>query len=581
MSIGEISQVEGGHSRTVRELLDDSRANENSDHVRSRSFAQHARVLARANMDQQGEAEALYRLARAAHASGRADEAFGLALEARDLATACHTPAVAVWSLNLLASVHYAAGNYSAALSSALEALDLYRTTGERSDEGNLLNTVAVVYHSLGDIDRAIVSYEAALTSNRELDRPDFDATTLFNMAKLRADRGEYLLAVGLASNSLELVRSCAPERVPQVLALVADAYVALGMLGPAEDTLAEAQVIMAGDTLGPADRPLASIELALVNGRMKACQDRYDEALDIVEEALATAMDADLPELALRSRALLAQMCKEAGHFARALDHQEARFRLHEELFNRGADLRVKTLQIAHETAAARIRADSLGNRSTELEGLVRARTREMETHHLASFVRLAATVSASDAAAIEHGEQVGEYASIIAAEIGAPHEYIEQIRVAARLHDVGMILMPHDVVLKPGPLTAGEYDNMKSHAALGAEILSGNPSPLFQLATEIAMSHHERWDGSGYPVGLQGSNVPLSGRIVAIADAFDTLIGERWYKQASSTVAAIHRIIEGSGAEFEPRLVEAFVSAMIRRDPDLAGQLGRPTHS
>lgn len=581
MSISEISQVDGGRSRTVRELLDDARSTESSDHLLSRSLSQHARVLARANLDQPGEAEALYRLARSAHAAGRADEAFGLALEARDLAHACHSAMVAVWSLNLLASVHYAAGNYSAALSCALDGLDLYRSTGERSDEGNLLNTIAVVYHSLGDIDRAIVSYEAALTSNRELDRPDFDATTLFNMAKLRADRGENLLAVGLASNSLELVRTCAPERVPQVLALVADAYVALGMLGPAEDTLAEAEAIMARDTLGPADRPLAAIELAIVTGRLRARQDRQDEALDIVEHALATALDADLPELALRSRALLAQMCKELGHFERALDHQEARFRLHEELFNRGADLRVKTLQIAHETAAAKQRADSLGNRSTELEGLVRARTREMESHHLASFVRLAAIVSASDAATIEHGNQVGEFAAIIAAEVGAPHEYVEQIRVAARLHDVGMILMPHDVVLKPGPLTSGEYDNMKSHAALGAEILSGNPSPLFQLATEIAMSHHERWDGSGYPVGLQGSNVPLSGRIVAIADAFDTLVGERWYKQASVTVEAMQRIIEGSGEEFEPRLVEAFVNAMIRRDPDLAVQLGRPARS
>lgn len=577
MSIGEVTHVEGGRSRTVRELLDDARSAETSDHNRSRTLAQRARVLARANLDRAGEAEALYRLARAVHGSGRADEAFGLALEARDLAETCNAPSVAVWALNLLASVHYAAGNYSAALSSALEGLDLYRSTGERGDEGNLLNTIAVVYHSLGDIDRAIVTYEAALTSNRDLDRPDFDAATLFNMAKLRADRGENLLAVGLASNSLELVRQCAPERVPLVLALVADAYIALDMIGPAEDTLAEADATIASGTVGPADLPLATIELSLVKGRLAARRGQSDEALDIVEQALATAIEADLPELALRSRAQLAQMCKELGHFERALAHQEMRFHLHEEIFNRGADLRVKTLQIAHETAAARIRADSLGSRTSELEGLIRARTREMEAHHLTSFMKLAATVSASDAATLQHGEQVGDFSAAIASEIGAPHEYVEQLRSAARLHDIGTILMPADVVLKPGPLTTIEYDNMKSHAALGAEILSGSPSPLFQLAMEIALSHHERWDGRGYPVGLDGSHIPLSGRIVAIADAYDTLVGDRSYKDAISSVDAINRILGCSGAEFEPRLVEAFVNAMIRRDHALAEQLGR----
>jgi putative two-component system response regulator len=175
------------------------------------------------------------------------------------------------------------------------------------------------------------------------------------------------------------------------------------------------------------------------------------------------------------------------------------------------------------------------------------------------------------------EHGQHVGDVAADIAAEIGAPTEWVEQIRLAARLHDIGIISIAEALVAKPGPLTALEYDDMRSHAALGAEILSGSSSPLFQLATEIALSHHERWDGTGYPVGLDGARIPLSGRIVAIADAFDTMVGERAYKESVPVAEALRQIAGATGRQFDPRLVDAFVTLMLRRDPSLAAEFGR----
>jgi tetratricopeptide (TPR) repeat protein len=182
------------HTRTspdsVRELLDRAKAIELDDPDTSRTLVQQARVLAHARGDEAGEAESLYHLASLAYYSGHADEAFGVAVDARDLARKAGAVVIEVWALNLMGIVHTNAGNHSEALACCLRGLEQYRTTDHRVNEGTLLNTVASIHHSLGDTDRAIVTYEAALTANRPLARPEVDAITLTNMAQLRAQRG-------------------------------------------------------------------------------------------------------------------------------------------------------------------------------------------------------------------------------------------------------------------------------------------------------------------------------------------------------------------------------------------------------
>ncbi|MGE0141201.1 MAG: tetratricopeptide repeat protein, partial [Ilumatobacteraceae bacterium] len=207
MAIRATAPDASGVAKSVRELLDDARACEGTDNAAARAMAQQARVLARTLDDLAGEAEALYRLASIAYSSGQADDAFAIALEARDLARRAGKTVVEVWALNLIGLVHYNAGNFSEALESALQALELYRLTDHRIDEGNLLNTIAIIHHSLGDTDRALVTYEAALTANKGLGRPDNDVLTLSNMAEVRAGRNEHLLAVSLGEAALDLSR--------------------------------------------------------------------------------------------------------------------------------------------------------------------------------------------------------------------------------------------------------------------------------------------------------------------------------------------------------------------------------------
>jgi len=137
----------------------------------------------------------------------------------------------------------------------------------------------------------------------------------------------------------------------------------------------------------------------------------------------------------------------------------------------------------------------------------------------------------------------------------------------------------VPSVILLKPGPLSALEYEAVKSHPLEGAQLLGGTTLPVLELAREVALSHHERWDGSGYPSGLRGADIPRSARIVYVADVYDALVSERVYKPAWTSVDAAQYILAGSGAQFDPEVVDAFVRVVVRREPSLSALLGRST--
>lgn len=584
MAIRATSIVEGsGAAKSVRELLDDARACETTDFAAARAMAQQGRVLARTLEDGAGEAEALYRLASIAYSSGQADDAFAIALDARELARKVGATVVEVWALNLVGLVHYNAGNFSEALASALQALELYRLTDHRVDEGNLLNTIAIIHHSLGDTDRALVTYEAALTANKGLERPDNDVLTLSNMAEVRAGRNENLLAVSLGEAALELSRVHAPEFAPEILARLAESYCALQAVDRATECLDEAERMLAerqAATRGNvSDHPGAdtneggatAFALAMARGRVAGESGLTEQAVEHYLTALAVAQAGNMLESELRAHTELAQAYKRVGRFEDALRHQEARFAQHEALFSQGTDLRIKTLQIAHDTEAARQQAEILRLRTGELEALVRGRTYDLEEYQLEAFQRLAVLAEFRDTDTGEHTIRVGDLSAEIAGELGEPPEWVAQLRLAGRLHDIGKVAVPDSILLKPGPLTTEEFDVMKTHTTIGAEILAGSSSSLIQLAAEVALNHHERWDGTGYPSGLVATDIPLSGRVVTVADVFDALTSHRTYKHAWTPLEAVQYIVGARGAQFEPRIVDAFIKVFQRRHPSI----------
>jgi putative two-component system response regulator len=562
-----------GATKSVRELLDDARACESTDFAAARAMAQQGRVLARTLDDGAGEAEALYRLASIAYSSGQADDAFAIALDARELARKVGTTVVEVWALNLVGLVYYNAGNFTEALESALQALELYRLTDHRVDEGNLLNTIAIIHHSMGDTDRALVTYEAALTANKGLERPDNDVLTLSNMAEVRAGRHENLLAVSLGEAALELSRVHAPEFAPEILARLAESYCALDSVDRATLCLDEAEQMLADRqaAAGIAEGGATAFALAMARGKVAIESRLLEQAVVHYVTALDVARAGNMLENELRVHTELAKTYKRLGKFEDALRHQEDRFTQHEALFNQGTDLRIKTLQIAHDTEAARQQAEILRLRTGELEALVRGRTYDLEEYQLEAFQRLAVLAEFRDTDTGEHTIRVGDLSGEIAHELGEPVEWVAQLRLAGRLHDIGKVAVPDSILLKPGPLTTEEFDVMKTHTTIGAEILAGSSSPLIQLASEVALNHHERWDGTGYPSGLVAADIPLSGRVVTVADVFDALTSHRTYKHAWTPLEAIQYIVSARGAQFEPRIVDAFVNVFRRRHPDV----------
>ncbi|SEH53982.1 putative two-component system response regulator [Methylobacterium sp. 275MFSha3.1] len=160
------------------------------------------------------------------------------------------------------------------------------------------------------------------------------------------------------------------------------------------------------------------------------------------------------------------------------------------------------------------------------------------------------------------DHIARVAGYVGVIARNLGFGPEEIRILKLASTMHDVGKIGVPDAILLKPGPLSAEERAEMEKHAERGRRILEGSTSDVVRLAAEIAESHHERWDGTGYPKGLRGEGIPLSGRIVAVADVFDALVTERPYKAAWTLERARAFVADQAGRHFDPRCVEAFLA-------------------
>jgi putative nucleotidyltransferase with HDIG domain len=192
-------------------------------------------------------------------------------------------------------------------------------------------------------------------------------------------------------------------------------------------------------------------------------------------------------------------------------------------------------------------------------LEERVRARTVDLETARLEILTRLARAAEYRDDATRKHTERVARTARQLALALRLSPERSELIALAAPLHDIGKIGVPDAVLLKPGKLTDDEFAIMKTHAHVGANMLAGSESPLLRTAAAIAQHHHERWDGTGYPEGRHGKQIPLSARIVAVADVLDALTHERPYKPAWPVQDALQEIFSQSGRQFDPRVIDA----------------------
>jgi putative two-component system response regulator len=224
----------------------------------------------------------------------------------------------------------------------------------------------------------------------------------------------------------------------------------------------------------------------------------------------------------------------------------------------------------------------EDFAGESARLEAMVRRRTEDLSRSRQQLILGLARAAEHRDDDTGNHVLRVGRYAGMIAKQMGWPDARVQMLELAAQLHDVGKIGIPDSILFKPGKLDPQEWELMRkhcsfgvdivepvsmqdlnklrSHARLGAEMLHVRSSPMMMMAARIAQTHHEKWDGSGYPIGLAGEDIPIEGRITAVADVFDALSSERPYKKAFPRKKCFEIIEEGRGKHFDPQVVDAF---------------------
>jgi putative two-component system response regulator len=204
------------------------------------------------------------------------------------------------------------------------------------------------------------------------------------------------------------------------------------------------------------------------------------------------------------------------------------------------------------------------LHNQNLALEAKVKARTRQLEETRIQIVRRLGRAAEYRDNETGMHVVRMSQSTGLLARAAGVPEGGADLLVEAAPMHDIGKIGIPDRILLKPGKLDPDEWTIMKNHTLIGAQILGEHDSDLLRLAHTVALTHHEKWDGSGYPLGLAGEAIPLEGRIVTIADVFDALISERPYKHAWPVEEAIVYIRAQSGIAFDPNLVDRFIELL-----------------
>jgi putative nucleotidyltransferase with HDIG domain len=469
-------------------------------------------------------------------------------------------------------SIYLSQGRLSEALQRFEVSLDLAQQTGNQNAQSSALNNIAIIYRAFEENERAL-EFE---NQNLKLSQSIGDVKSI-----IRASNAIGLIHLELAENKSEQD----PERKQELL-LALDLFEQA--LQAARETQFRPAEIALLNNIGcvymarhEPQKALeffdAQLEIAQAfgdrkrfangivdSGRAHLALGNLNLAFDLISEAHQAFEEVGAHDELAKTHKDLSAIFEARGNITLALEHFKQFHTLEATVKSDAAKQRTQTLAAKFDLEKSRLESEMYRIRTTELESKVAERTQEVLDAQFEMLERLANAAEFRDSDTGTHTRRVGRIASAVGKRLGLPREDALLLRSAAQLHDIGKIGIPDAILFKRGTLTDVEWEIMKSHTTLGAKMLEDGKSRLLQMAEEIAMTHHERFDGTGYPVGLVGTDIPLTGRVVAVVDMYDALLSERPYKGAWSKTDALYEIKRVAGTHFDPAVVRVFLDVI-----------------
>lgn len=526
-----------------------------------RLFAK-AKELARQQQDYESLIEAINLDANILSIQGKDSQAIKQLEHALELANQFD---LQIWHAKLnvnLGALFNQLGDYPSALEHLTMAIELHRALPQRYiAEAIALMLLGSLYKNLGDLHKARVFNSEARALAATLQDAKVEIASLNNIAEISQLEGELDVARRYYKHALKLASKSGYKR------FVIDNLNGLGQIDWEQHNYASAitlhsKAIELACELDDLDAQLKSIQVLSLS---YLSTKQYDEALKHLQQALALAEELEQPKALFEIHKLLAECLEVKGEFSLANTHLKAFYHYEKLIFNQENEEKTRHLTVKfdlerarHEAEEYRVRTEAEHAARVKAEQLIKERTQELEEAHLEVVMRLAVAAEYRDDDTGEHTKRVGRTAAALAYVMGCSTDNVQLIFRAARLHDVGKIGVSDSILLKAGKLTDEEFDLIKTHTTMGGRILANGQTKLLNLAEAIALSHHERWDGRGYPAGLSANAIPLAARIVSVADVLDALIHERPYKQAWSLQAALEEVERGAGSQFDPAVVK-----------------------
>ena len=462
-------------------------------------------------------------------------------------------------------------GEYEMALRYLFDAHSLLKTIDDSKLEITNLVNIGLAFEHLEDLQNAQEYYSRALEAARSLGDPVILCVNILNLGQLDRKSADFAHAQERFSEALMYAKESGFQQ-GQMAALDGLGQV-FRQLSQFQKAISQHMIVLEiARSIGDREQEL---EALLHLGRDHFELNSNQEALEYLHIALNVAEAVGSVRGQFQAHEVLSSVYEATYEEKTALMHHRHFYALRSRTFNEERDKQTRIIsarfdleRARNEAEVYRLRTVTAQQARTEAETKVRQRTLELEKSQIEVVTRLAVAAEYRDDRTGQHTFRVGHYSALIAKQLGQKDAQVRLLRLAARLHDVGKIGIPDEILLKPAKLSLEEFNQMKQHTVIGSRILSGGRSKLLRMAERIAISHHEQWNGQGYPYNLPGEVIPLEGRIVAVADVYDALTQVRPYKRAWRADEALRELERGSGTQFDPSVIQAAIRAL--GDPD-----------